>query len=455
MRLSSVLLTREEFLVWIGSGSAAFSSAAHRGDRTSSSRGAVTLLLNETVETSSAQPIVAIPLDEMDEFFAFTTTYITTFKPYTAFYHVIPLELADAIKDRRSPDASKKASFARMVAGGARAESSLASRSRSGTSFGSALIAANATLCAALGAAAIAGYSPAIMPWIAEQWASLHLEAGRQTGLPEAGGGAASIWQLVSSTVRTGHDKAKPLREASTAAIASFVDAALTGGINSQLLRQLGHSLSRDTSLAEMLAASREERINFFNQYVSNMGQATSDGIEGPFMAGLLLAIAGNGSFEMLRSARDLAERSPIAIIWFGICAALFDDSNVLTGANCLGRRISRDLDRVKDAFDLPEADLSAFEYRAINRDSMNLEQVNVRSTDAFCLEILPDVVTYIPRGSKNAEIRSLDEYHVLAESFREIRYIIDRTTRRLEKSEDPRSRDLYGNDSKSRKRLR
>ncbi len=455
MRFSSTVLSRDEFLDWVGGSSTALSPSPRGDSRVLTEGQQVTLLLDGTGERSGTQPIVAIPIDEMDEFFAFAATYIATWKPYSAFYHVVPLELADAVEGRRPLDATRIASFARLVAGAARAEAFLASRSRSGISFGSALATANATLSAVLGAAAIAGYSPTTMSWIAGQWASLRSGTHRHASLPEAVGAVSSIWQLLFSAARNERDETNHSSNRSAATVSDFVQVALKDGVTSELLRKLGHGLPNHTDLAEMLTASREERILSFNRFVANMGEGISDGLEGPFMAGLLLAIVGNGSFEMLRSARELAERSPHAITWFGICAALFEGSNVLTGANCLGRRITRDLDRPRNPFDLPQADLGVFEYWVMSRDATALEQVNVSSADAFCIEILPDVVTYVPRGSTSGESRSLEDYRLLAESFREIRYVVDRVARRLNRSAEPRQRDMYGDETKSRKRSR
>ena len=104
----------------------------------------MTLLLNDLEGQPGAQPIIAIPSDEMDEFFAFTSTYIATHKPYSAFYHVIPLEMASAVEGRQPLEVTRVASVARLVAGAARAEAFLASRSGSGFTFRSGLASANA-----------------------------------------------------------------------------------------------------------------------------------------------------------------------------------------------------------------------------------------------------------------------------------------------------------------------
>jgi hypothetical protein len=87
------------------------------------------------------------------------------------------------------------------------------------------------------------------------------------------------------------------------------------------------------------------------------MDMSSPDPLAGEFLAGLLLAVSGNGSFELLRSGKELLNRSPVSIIWFGVCAALFEESNVLTTANCVGRRLVRDLQRPPGLFDPPESD--------------------------------------------------------------------------------------------------
>ncbi len=388
----------------------------------------------------------------MTEFFAFTATYVATYRPFSAFHRVIPLELAEELANRRPLDTAKMEPFAKLVAGGVLAEHFLRRRSRGESAFGSTLTAAKATLSATLGSAVIAGYEPIVLAWIADQWSSLNRAETAAYG-QDTTTETSAIWSLLFSAIRNETNPSDYHGNPSARAVSAFLRAATETGVTAGVLRDLRPEVRSDIDPEQMLIASREDRIRSFNRFVATMGERASDGLEEPFMAGLLLAIVGNGSFDMLRSARELAERSPAAIIWFGICAALFEESNVLTTADCLGRRIVRDLRGPGDPFDLPRADLGAFEYQAMMGEADALDQLVAVSANALCVEILPDVVTYVARGSIDRDSRSVEDYHLMAESFREIRFVVDRVARRIDRTGDYRQRELYGEDTKPRRR--
>ena len=452
-QFTTATLSRDEFLDWLGGGGGRQVDKSS-GEPSEGAEQVVTLVWDGPRDETRKQPLIAMPVQGMNDFFAFTSTYVATYRPYSAFYHVIPLELVEQIEQRRELDNSMLPRFAKLVAGGALAEQYLRSRSRS-ASFGASLTAANATLCASLGAAIVAGYPPAVLAWITDQWSSAHLRGENYSVDQAATIEIAPIWRLMFSTVHGEVDGANYHGNMSAMAVSGFILAALGGGVTAELLGSLGPDLPTNEDPVKVLLAPREERIRSFNRFVASMGETASDGLEQPFMAGLLLAIAGNGSFDMLRSAKELAERSPAAIVWFGICAALFEDSNVLTVGNCRGRRIVRDLRAPGDMFDAPNSDLGAFEYRVLSRDPAALDQANSTSADAFCLELLPGVVTYVPRQVRDHEVQERDDYQVLAEGLAEMRYVLDRTQRRLSRSPEPKQREMYRSDTKPRGRTR
>lgn len=449
---ATTLLSRDEFLDWLGgarTGSTLRQDEVAGRDRRERQ---VTLLHKQGSENTQVRSIVAVPIEEMAEFFAFTSTYVATYKPFSAFYRVIPLEMMKGVANRRPLATETIEPFAKLVAGGVLAEHFLRRRSRGESTFGSALAAPKATLSATLGSAVVAGYEPIVLAWISDQWSSLN-RAETAAFEPGETSEILALWSLLFSAIRNETNPSDYHGNPSARAVSTFLRAAVDAGVTAGILRDLRPGIRSDVDPEQMLAASREDRIRSFNRFVAAMGERASDGLEEPFMAGLLLAIVGNGSFDMLRSARELADRSPAAIIWFGICAALFEESDLLTTANCLGRRIVRDLRGAGDPLDSPRADLGVFEYRAMIREADALDQLIAGSADALCIEILPDVVTYVARGSINRDGRSIEDYHLMAESFREIRFVVDRVARRIDRTGDYRQRELYGDDAKPRRR--
>jgi hypothetical protein len=246
-----------------------------------------------------------------------------------------------------------------------------------------------------------------------------------------------------------------PLPGGSVQTISRFLANSVHGqGVDQGLLLPLALSMSIGLDPSKMLTSSREERIRAFSEFVNQLDSWSHDPLAGQFIAGLLLAIAGNGSFDLLRSSRELLNRSPVSIIWFGVCASLFGESNVLTTANCAGRRLLRDFQRPQGLFDPPSSDMNSYEYRIINSDPGGLEQVNSRSTDSFEVELLASVTTRISKYDTSRNARLAEDIEVLAGSLQEIRSIVERTQRRLRYiTAAPRQSDMFGSNAKPRGR--
>ncbi len=457
-RFPSTTLSRDEFLDWIGGGGAGAADDRRRAASPSDAERPVALLWDERDGKHRGRPLLAIPTRDIEEFFAFTATYIATYRPLTAFFHVVPLELAEFVTGRRALSEEIIEPFSRLVAGAALAERSVRARTRADDLSRLPLVAVKMTLSAALGTAALAGYAANATAWLADGWEMLALRSGTLPSDQAATMEIAAIWSLLYGVARGDDNGGSYFDNETGRTVAKFLQAALRDGITVDGLEGLG-GLGADPvkgiELAQTLAAPREDRIVAFNRFVARMGTGRSDGLEEPFLAGLLLAIAGNGSFDMLRSARELANSSPAAILWFGICAALFADSNVLTASNCLGRRFVRDAQPARGQLGSPRSDLNVFEYRAMASDPVALQQVMSVSTEALCVELLPEVMTFVPRSSRDPDDRQSDEYRLLYQSFQDIRQLVDRTQRRLIRSTSPQQRELFTGDTKSRSRHR
>ncbi|MCW2362457.1 hypothetical protein M2330_001187 [Sphingobium sp. B10D3B] len=448
---ATATLSRQEFLDWLGGDRTDLTGTPYQMVEPSRRDRQVVLLYRPISQSALDQPIVAIPIEEISEFFAFMATYVASYKPFSAFHRVMPLELVEEFENRRPLEAEMIGSVAKLVAGGVVAEHFLRERSRVDLA-GSVLSTAKSTLSATLGSAVIAGYEQIVIAWISDQWASVNRRDRAIFG-SAATTDILAIWNLLFSAIR---DEASPsVYHGSPAAqaVSIFLRTAMETGVTPDILSGLRVVSRGEIEPEKLLTASREDRIRSFNRFVAGMNERSAVGLEEPFMAGLLLAIVGNGSFDMLRSARELAERSPVSIIWFGICAALFEESNILTTANCLGRRLVRDLCSTADPFGPPRADLSLFEYRAMTREPEALAQMVTGNADALRIEILPGVDTYVARGSIDRERRLNEDYNLMADSFREIRLVVDRVTRRMDLTSDYRQRDLYVDDAKPRRR--
>jgi hypothetical protein len=454
-KLSFAQLSRDEFLAWMGGDHRLAIGHPSAQTKPSSQEGMIRLLWDKSEVGDCGQPLIAVPADGMRDFFAFVGTYITTFRPYSAFFRVVPIEIIPAIEERQLPVRDVLQRVASVAAGSALSEIYLRAGGRV-VSTRAQLPAITATLSASLGQAVVAGYPTGVLDRLTKQWYAIHRATNspvtEQTGTDQI----VSIWKLISDATRDGISGVLPSFGRSQQTISRFLaDAIHSRGIDKALLLSLASSMSVKVDPAQILTSSREERIRAFNDFVVSLDPLSHDPLPGQFLAGLLLAISGNGSFDLLRSSGELLNRSPTSIVWFGVCAALFEESNVLTTANCAGRRFVRDLQRPQGLFDPPRADLNSYEYIILRRDTGALDQVNSQSADGLEIELLGNVTTSISKYDDNRDARLAEDVEVLAGSLREIRSVVERAQRRLRYATPPGQGELNRSDGKARGRSR
>ncbi len=349
-------LNREEFVNWIADSSNGYPTLPLHTGRGESKSTDVTLVWPE--HQSNARPIVCVAEQQFQEFFAFVSTYNTSVRPYTAYFRVIPLELA-GILENTGRERRNEMRLAKMIAGASIAETWV-SAARQGERLGNVILFLQSSLSSALGQVVLEGYGEPVLNWVLQEW------LGARMGQPDLirahySKGSEQAWRhILSATTLSRRDL-----DSSAKVIAAFMANAIEAeSLRPAMLRPLSELTHPEIDLGKLLAASREERISRFNATLSDLKRRSEGGLQAEFLAGLMLAIAGNGSLDMLRSTREFDGWLDGAATWFGLCAALFQESNVLSYANSAGRRIVRDLMRRDDPFGLPSADIASTELK-------------------------------------------------------------------------------------------
>lgn len=371
-----------------------------------------------------AWPIVCIPQAQMHDLFAFVSTY-TKVRPFTAFFRVLPLEYAPFF-ERGGEPARPNITLAKCVAGAAMAEAWIAS-ARESERPRNVYPLLLASLSSALGQAVLAGYGQDLGDWIAREWVELRKQPSDPFRTQEIHG-TNLAWKIMRSTIestKTSPSSAKaPVGKDDKLILSFLTDAIATGTIKPAMLRVLT-LLSAGIDLEALLAASREERINRFNETISDLKLRSDRGLGAEFVAGLMLAIAGNGSFDLLRSAREFNGWLDGATTWFGICAALFEESNLLTYGNCAGRRLVRDIMVRESPFGPPRADINSSEYRFLSFGEA--VQATSHALDSLDVEIMPGVLSRISSAPAASNDQRHDQVEMLLRSLDEASYLVDR----------------------------
>ncbi|MCK1654741.1 hypothetical protein IVA88_25315 [Bradyrhizobium sp. 149] len=398
---------------------------------------------------SNARPIVCVAERDLQEFFAFVSTYSTTVRPFTAYFRVMPLELIE-ILENADRERGNQMQIARMVAGASIADVWMAA-ARQAERPSNVLPLLQSSLSVVLGQSVLAGYSEAAFQWVLQEWMMTRAsQSDAATGRSVEGTSIA--WRLVN--IATTRILPRRSLQEYGGPIASFIrDAVEAGAIRPEMLRSLSEIAGPELDLEKMLAASREERINRFNAALADLKRRGETDFRSQFLAGLMLAIAGNGSFELIRSAREFGGWLDGAATWFGICASLFEESNVLAYANSVGRRIVRDLLREDDPFDVPRADIASTELRFIGGGNADMGQLGAYARNSIEVEILPNVVTRMLSNQGDDSVGSAEQREALLRTLDELSYLASRARRMmLDRDGGERQGDLYKSKRPNRK---
>lgn len=417
--VETVRLNREDFVRWLAKALSASPTQPTRG-RVSQEK-ATDVTLAWTREAPDSWPAVCVPEVQIPDLLAFVSTY-TKARPFSAYFRVLPLELVSVLEPRRHIQ-SKSSNLAKCVAGAAMAEAWVVSAreaDRPRNVFSLLL----SSLSATLGRVVLAGYDEAALDWALRQWVELRTSPDDILRRQDVKATSAP-WRLLSSEAESS-SRRFPVEGN---LIANFVSMALVGGtVQPEMLRRLA-PLSEPVDLPALLSSSREERITRFNKFVSDLKLHGQRSAVAAFLAGLMLAIAGNGSFELLRSARQFDGWLDGAVAWFGFCAALFEESNILSYADSAGRRLVRDVSQFDDPFAPPRADIASTEFQFLSHQRA-LSQIVTHAPGFFDIEILPNVVTRVTGAALEEDDRRLDETDMLLQNLNEAGYLIDQARR-------------------------
>ncbi|MBR1271834.1 hypothetical protein JQ629_30555 [Bradyrhizobium sp. AUGA SZCCT0222] len=387
---------------------------------------------------ANARPIICVPERQLQEFFAFVSTYSTNVRPFTAYFRVLPTELIESLENNRRVHGNEM-QIARMVAGASLAEAWMAA-ARQSERPSHVLPLLQSSLSLLLGQTVLAGYDDQAFDWALNEWIAARGEGIEAVSKQNVGSSAVAWLHVHRATTALSRGALREFNGPIVEFIAAAVEAR---SIRPDMLRKLSTIAGVDLDLVKLLAASREERISRFNATIAQLKNRGEGGLKPEFLAGLMLAIAGNGSFEMLRSAREFEGWLDGAVVWFGICAALFDDSNVLVYANSAGRRVVRDILRRDDPFDLPRADIASTELRFMQGSKVDVGQFGVHGPRSIEVEILPNVVTRILSQETSQTERSPDERDILLRTMDEVSYLASRARRILTEGSE-RQGDIY-----------
>lgn len=134
----------------------------------------------------------------------------------------------------------------------------------------------------------------------------------------------------------------------------------LSGEISNRLISKLTDFKIETTSIKAEMNETRERRVVCFNNIVNSSEFINIDSnIIQSFLVGYFASLLNPGSLVYVDLVTQQLNKYPMALLWYGLFAGLNVDNDVLACFDGLGRRIIRDILAPSNIFDQPQADIS------------------------------------------------------------------------------------------------
>lgn len=440
-------LTRDEFVDWLGGLSSPKPEILQLGRKLEVAKGKILLVWPDPNTNSQKPSIIAIAEEEIRDFFAFVSTYVATFKPFSAFFNVVALEDLDLVLGETLDSASQNSKFPGLI-GVALAEAYAQSRSKTQSLNDLTVQGVRATLSATLLSAVFQGFRSEGLEKIALRWVDargLTSDGSLTIGFSDT----LEVWKLIGSALDEGpRSKSKHSK--------NLIEEALRTGFkigsnfDDWFLPFVASAMGTDKHV-RMLKGAREERIRSIPLILEGIFNLKVEPEVREFLAGGLLSMVGNGSLAHLQLTDRLVGELPGAVLWFGALSALQSQSDCLTASDCLGRRVVRDLMVKHDRFGSPNFDVSLDELKVLGDRAVS--GVGMRSMHSNLIEIglLGSVHAPFRRPSPRQDEERLNTEKVLAERLEELRFLLDRASRVAADLHRPRQRELFEKEQSER----
>jgi len=390
----------------------------------------------EQLDKLSDTPMIVVMEKNLKEFLAFSSTYISTASPITAFFRVLTSEQLDTILNVQSElHLSSNPITADALVGVVMAEAYLQvgdwSKSLDSLSIQSCL----ATISGSVASGIIKGYDQEGVESIIRNWSRarklINDEPLRMS--PDLVG---EFWvdALLARSDSTSRRK-RPGRFHALLADLHY-SLSMEGQFHPAIWRELASDIPDIRDAPLKMQGAREERIRTFDRYAEILRASEHIDLRlREFAAGALLTMVSDGSFDYMPLCQVFEKAMPKAVLWYGLLASLKKGNDVLTTGHCLGRRVSRLLSTEADIFSAPIDDVSVAELEVLSGSGKRELSVRTAHQSVISVEITPGVSARYKLQKTNARSgndvgnasRTLDD-------IRELRYLIDRAGRMIDR---------------------
>lgn len=323
------------------------------------------------------------------EFLAWTSTFLSGLRPFTAHIRVMDLaslRLVQALQSRPSLQQLASPVLALVLA-----ENLMAAESGASGSYA----ACRSTYSYAAGRSLALAAPSEYQGLLVEGWTRLLRMLPASRSIPDFES-LLLVWSILSHLADDSTEKVRNATPEGTSAIVSACEQMLkTGAVSASAWSRLCVS-PRLADAAEKMSGPREDRVLYFDQFIMALRESKEAApIERAFASGYLASRVAVGSLEHFGLARSHASVFPGIQYWYALCAGLHPQSEVPHQSRGLGFRLFRDLQDQAAWDSAPRADISLAELEML-RGADNYEEFWTSAPGVIEVEIMPLVSTII-----------------------------------------------------------
>lgn len=388
--LNAAMMGPEDFVAWIGGkplSTSHYTSLPALQKDVSDKFCAV--VMQDSADSAGA-PVVVVETRMVRNFFAFVSTYITEYTPFTAFFRVITSEYIDLLVPPRGDLFERQSSLTvERLVGVAIMEAALYLRARGSPEARSLSLAAAGATFSAVAIQGIHANSAVDVSAIGLGWQSLRSLIGAEQ-LPIDVGRLSRLWGLLGAAIHGQAPKRGSSRDLMI--VSALRDAMREGRITDGVLDNLLRTIPEMDVQLSKFRGPREGRARAVQEALirlSDLSTPTDDSQVRDCVAGCLLSVLGDGSFRFLPTALATTPLLPMAPLWFSAWSGIQTSSDLMTVFNCMGRRIVRDLRSRGGVFCAPVDDVALEEVRY---SGVDLDSIPRGQSNSISVEIYPNV---------------------------------------------------------------
>lgn len=408
--------------------------------------------------------VICVSEGKTQDFLAWASTYLSSFRPFTAYCRVLD---SGRIKDLTSNEEDPSLeSIEGAVLGVIIGESithyeNQDMRRITPTAIMSTYSFAMARACA-LGMIRLGPNS------IREQWErsrKLCGQAQRKLRTMEL----EKVWHVLTllSTHKIGAERMSCNSDKLRAIAESCRDLPVKRSIGSRKWAELTEDLPILREVGLWREERREQRVLWFEECVKVLQRVLEPSETlGGFLCGYLASQIAPGSMKHVELLLGCMSRFPSVIAWYGLCAGLYQKSDVYSDDSGLGWRIRRDLLQRELLYSKPRGDISVDELELLLSGEKPDKDFRAASHTHIVVEILPRVYTVViwpvrvgegeveSSNGKELKMKASDPLTQMGEAIEHARELYQDVVKDLQRKKEPldrqKKRAVKRKDSKS-----